>query len=301
MDAPMPHVYNVWAMPAAEGEATTLYLTLHNPTETPLDLVGGRTPFAESVTLRVGLQGETLERLTLDPDQPLDLSEVGLALVLEGLSTDLASGDAIPVTLIFASAEMGATLETEVLSAALVAEEAPTLPEDLVIYDFWTRPVIGGEGAIGAAYMRIANQGETVLSLVGGATEAAAVVEIHEMAMGEGDVMMMRPMPALELPAGETVVLEPGGLHVMLIGVSEDLAVGQAIPLTLVLEDGTEVTLAVPVRDLLMEGMSGHSGMDMGPEASAEDCETEAEALEACVIDLGMAEDEMEATAEPGN
>jgi copper(I)-binding protein len=60
-------------------------------------------------------------------------------------------------------------------------------------------------------------------------------VEIHEMSM-EGDVMRMRQITALPLPAGEAVTLKPGGFHIMLTGLKQALRPGQTVPLTLWVE-----------------------------------------------------------------
>ena len=77
-------------------------------------------------------------------------------------------------------------------------------------------------------------------------TPAAGVAEIHEMAM-DGDVMRMRAIGALELPAGKTVALQPGGYHLMLMQLKAALKAGETVPLTLVVEtrDGKRQTLDV--------------------------------------------------------
>jgi VCBS repeat-containing protein len=83
----------------------------------------------------------------------------------------------------------------------------------------------------------------------------AGVVEIHEMAM-DGNAMKMRALPkaGLDLPAGKAVALKPGGYHVMLMGLKQQLKAGDTVPLTLVVEgkDGKKETLElkVPVRAL---------------------------------------------------
>jgi copper(I)-binding protein len=62
------------------------------------------------------------------------------------------------------------------------------------------------------------------------------MVEVHEMAM-EGNVMKMRQIQALDLPAGKTVELKPGGYHVMLMGLTQAIPAGSKLPLALVFED----------------------------------------------------------------
>jgi len=89
--------------------------------------------------------------------------------------------------------------------------------------------------------------------LVSASSPVTPVVEVHEMAM-QDNVMRMRQIPALELPAGKTVELKPGGYHVMLLDLKQQVKEGDTVPLTLVFEgkDGTRETVEVkaPVRAL---------------------------------------------------
>jgi copper(I)-binding protein len=79
----------------------------------------------------------------------------------------------------------------------------------------------------------------------------AGVAEIHEMSM-VGDMMRMRPVAALDLPAGQTVELKPGGFHLMLLDLKQTIKEGDVVPVTMVFEgkDGkrTSVDLKLPVR-----------------------------------------------------
>jgi copper(I)-binding protein len=99
-----------------------------------------------------------------------------------------------------------------------------------------------------AVYMTIANNGADGDRLLGGETDVAQAVEIHDLADVDG-MMQMRPLPeGLEIPGGSEVVLESGGLHVMLFGLTRDLPNGETYELTLAFERAGEVTLEVPVR-----------------------------------------------------
>ena len=71
--------------------------------------------------------------------------------------------------------------------------------------------------------------------LVAASSPAAGVVEIHEMTM-DGNVMKMRAVPFVELPAGKPVDLKPGGYHVMLMDLKQPLKAGETVPVTLVIE-----------------------------------------------------------------
>jgi copper(I)-binding protein len=100
--------------------------------------------------------------------------------------------------------------------------------------------------------MKVNNNGASDHALVGGSSPAAEVVELHTHTMEDG-MMRMRQVEKIDLPAGESVSLQPGGLHVMLIGLKQNLVPDESIPLTLRFEDGSEVTLQAPVRKLQMK------------------------------------------------
>ncbi len=109
----------------------------------------------------------------------------------------------------------------------------------------WVRASVQGQSGTGG-FMRLT--AAEPLTLVGVQTPAARVAEIHEMKM-EGDVMRMRPIAELPLPAGRAVELRPGGFHLMLSDLKAPLKDGTQVPLTLVLRDakGAERRLALQV------------------------------------------------------
>ncbi len=116
--------------------------------------------------------------------------------------------------------------------------------------DPWVRGTVAQQKATGLFVQLTSAQGG---KLVSGSSPVAGSVEIHEMAM-VNDVMKMRQVPALDLPAGKTVALKPGGYHVMLMDLKQALPAGSTVPVTLVVEgaDGKRETLTVqaPVRAL---------------------------------------------------
>lgn len=84
--------------------------------------------------------------------------------------------------------------------------------------------------------------------LVSASSPVAGVVEIHEMSM-EGSMMKMRALPAgLDLPAGKAVALKPGGYHVMLMDLKQQLKVGDTVPVTLVIEGADKARETIEVR-----------------------------------------------------
>ncbi len=96
----------------------------------------------------------------------------------------------------------------------------------------------------GAAFMTIT--GKTADRLVKADTPAADHGELHTHIMDEG-VMRMRQIPAIDVPAGASVDLKPGGLHVMLIDLKQGLKQGDTVPLTLTFESCGTVSLVLPV------------------------------------------------------
>lgn len=102
----------------------------------------------------------------------------------------------------------------------------------------------------GAFYMELTNPRDTDDALVAVQTSACETVELHESRLDENDVMRMRPVEGgqIPLPAGETVALEPGGLHVMCIGMNRPLSVGTRIPLTLTFANAEEIGVEAEIR-----------------------------------------------------
>lgn len=122
-----------------------------------------------------------------------------------------------------------------------------TVAGDLEIASPWARAMLPGQRA-GGGYLTVANKGEHADRLVGGSSPSAGRVEIHTMEVVD-DVMTMRPVEGgLEIPAGESVELKPGGLHLMFMDVGAPFAEGDTLSVTLEFEKAGQVELAVPVR-----------------------------------------------------
>jgi periplasmic copper chaperone A len=131
---------------------------------------------------------------------------------------------------------------------------------DIQIKDAWARATPGAAQAA-AAYVTIMSA--TGDRLTGASTPAAQTAELHTMTM-DGGVMKMRQVDGIDLPAGKTVTLKPGGYHIMLTGLAQPLTEGQSFPLTLTFDKaGTrEVTVAVQKVGSMGPGMN-MPGMDM--------------------------------------
>ena len=106
---------------------------------------------------------------------------------------------------------------------------------------------------VGGAFMKIANGGADDRLLSVSATNAKSV-ELHQMTM-EGDVMHMRRVDTIALPAGRTTELRPGGYHVMFMGLKAPLKAGDSFPATLKFEKAGEVTVTVKVEAPGADGM----------------------------------------------
>ncbi len=112
----------------------------------------------------------------------------------------------------------------------------------------WVRATAPGQQVAGA-FMDITADAD--MALVTGASPAAKTVELHFMRM-DGGMMEMRELDKIDLPKGEKVSLEPGGMHVMLIGLKARIKPGDKVPLTLTVKDAkgarenVSVTLTVP-------------------------------------------------------
>jgi copper(I)-binding protein len=101
----------------------------------------------------------------------------------------------------------------------------------------WVRLVPPGAPAT-AAYFSLRNGGHEDLLIVSGTSPAAEVTELHDHSMDASGVMRMRRIDGIPLPAERIVELEPGGLHVMLIGLREPLVENQRVAITLVTDTG---------------------------------------------------------------
>jgi len=108
------------------------------------------------------------------------------------------------------------------------------------------RPTAPGQPT-GGGYLAVTNRGPAADRLVGAAAPSVAqALEVHEMRL-EGNVMRMREVGTLDLPPGKTVKLEPGGLHLMIMGLKAPLAVGQHVPLTLTFEKAGRIEVDMTV------------------------------------------------------
>ena len=146
-----------------------------------------------------------------------------------------------------------------ITSAAFLAPLATQA--QVTVNEPWVRATVASQKATGA-FMQLSSPANT--RLVAAKSSVANVVEIHEMAM-VGDMMKMRAIPGIDVPAGKAVELKPGGYHVMLIDLKGQIKAGDTVPITLVFEGADKkqqtVEIKAPARPLntaKSEGMHKH-------------------------------------------
>jgi periplasmic copper chaperone A len=137
------------------------------------------------------------------------------------------------------------------LAAAWLAVASGCALAQTTVKEAWVRGTVPQQQASGLFAEITSTKGGRLVAV---SSPVAAVVEIHEMAM-EGNVMRMRALPeGLALPAGKTVTLRPGGYHVMLMGLKQQLKAGEKIPFTLTVEEADKtretINIEAPVRAL---------------------------------------------------
>jgi copper(I)-binding protein len=116
---------------------------------------------------------------------------------------------------------------------------------NLIIGHPWSRPTASGI-PIGVAYLSITNNGAHEDELIAARTPAAARVEFHRSSVESG-MARMRPSGALVVAANATVTAQPGGLHLMLVGLKTPLVEGTSVPLVLTFRSAGEVTVQLLV------------------------------------------------------
>ena len=136
----------------------------------------------------------------------------------------------------------------------LVAAKAQSVD----VKDAWARATVAGQKATGA-FMKLTAKADTKLVAV--SSPAAGVAEVHEMKM-DGNVMKMRAVEGgLDLPAGKTVELKPGGYHVMLMDLKAPLAKDGTVAMTLVFKDAkgveSKMDVSLPVSTVAPAGGHG--------------------------------------------
>lgn len=130
---------------------------------------------------------------------------------------------------------------------------AATAAESMTIVDPYVRAVPPGQ-TVSACFMKLKNTSATAHAVVKASSDVSKVVELHTHTHENG-MMMMRQVEKMDIPANRETTLQPGGLHIMLIGLHNELKLDQKVSLTLEFEDGSKKEISAPVRKIMMKGM----------------------------------------------
>jgi periplasmic copper chaperone A len=118
-------------------------------------------------------------------------------------------------------------------------------PGSVEITNTWVKSgEMSVQGGMSAVYGTITNNTDQDVTLIGGTTSVAVLVEVHEMAMIDGQMQMQAIRGGLVIPAGQSAVLEPGGNHLMLMMLQDEIIAGQTISVTFDLEGAEDITLS---------------------------------------------------------
>jgi len=128
-------------------------------------------------------------------------------------------------------------------SSSLFAQSALVGP--IKIEHAYTRATMPGQQVAGG-FMKIENKSGPADQLISASSPIAGEVQLHEMAM-EGNVMKMRQVKDIAVPAGGSVELKPGGLHLMFINIKAPLSAGETVPVKLKFAKAGEVEVSMPV------------------------------------------------------
>ncbi|MES0880030.1 copper chaperone PCu(A)C [Roseibium sp. SCP14] len=138
---------------------------------------------------------------------------------------------------------------------------------DLTLTHPWTRAT-PPKAKAGGGFVEIVNTGSEGDRLINVSSDVAGKTEIHEMAVTDGVMKMRKLEDGIEIPAGETVTLKPGGLHIMFMGLNQSFEEGATVPVVLTFEKAGDVTIELSVAKMGAKSMDSdkmdHSNMDHG-------------------------------------
>lgn len=163
-------------------------------------------------------------------------------IVSTGATVGVTAGLCLGLTACGASSSAEST-------ASSGATTATTPAAAITISQAWVRTT---EGAMSpdmtAAFLTIQNSTASSVSIQSVTSEVAGKVELHEMVMKDGKMVMQPKANGITVPAGGTTVLKPGGDHVMLMQLKKALAVGSEVSFVVTFSDGTTKTVTAPVK-----------------------------------------------------
>lgn len=150
-------------------------------------------------------------------------------------------------------------------SEAPPTQAAATTP-GVLVEDAWVRATIGAKDTtMTAAFMSLTNPGKSDISLTSATSPVAGMVQLHEMSMKDGKMVMQEKTGGIKVPAESHAHLAPSGDHVMLMGLKQPLKPGDEVPVTLRFSDGSSHDLTVPVKAFTEEEEHYHPSTTPSP------------------------------------
>ncbi|GAA1667198.1 copper chaperone PCu(A)C [Microbacterium lacus] len=146
---------------------------------------------------------------------------------------------------------------------ATAEPSATTAPEadSITVEDAWVKTA---EEGMSAAFGTIENTGDTDVVIVGASTAASPMIELHETVEDDSGAMVMRQKEGgFVIPAGDHLHLEPGGNHIMLMGLADPIVAGDEVTFTLEFEDGSTLEFTAPGKDYEGANETYEGDMDM--------------------------------------
>lgn len=146
---------------------------------------------------------------------------------------------------------------------ATAEPSATTAPEadSITVEDAWVKTA---EEGMSAAFGTIENAGDTDVVIVGASTAASPMIELHETVEDDSGAMVMRQKDGgFVIPAGDHLHLEPGGNHIMLMGLANPIVAGDEVTFTLEFEDGSTLEFTAPGKDYEGANETYEGDMDM--------------------------------------
>ncbi|WP_327634326.1 copper chaperone PCu(A)C [Kribbella sp. NBC_00482] len=139
-------------------------------------------------------------------------------------------------------------------------QEAAVTTPGVLVEDAWVRATTGAKDTtMTAAFLSLTNRGDTDVKLTSATSPIAGVVQLHEMAMQDGKMVMREKPGGITVAAGSHAHLSPGGDHIMLMSLKRPLNPGDEVPLTLKFSDNTTHDLKVPVKAFTEEEEHYHT------------------------------------------
>ncbi|TCC05059.1 copper chaperone PCu(A)C [Kribbella soli] len=140
------------------------------------------------------------------------------------------------------------------------AQVAAVTTPGVLVEDAWVRATTGAKDTtMTAAFLSLTNPGDTDVKLTSATSPVAGVVQLHEMAMQDGKMVMREKSGGITVPAASHAHLSPGGDHIMLMSLKRPLNPGDEVPLTLKFSDNTTHDLKVPVKAFTEEEEHYHT------------------------------------------